>query len=64
MHRTLALVKPVLRSLRLNVSTAFATMQVSNWRRASNSCSVTKGLTAMRFSFQQGFPVKCGSGKY
>jgi hypothetical protein len=43
----LPLVKPVFRSLRLKVSTAFATMQVSNWRRASSSSSVNTGADAI-----------------
>src|ERR1039458_7650963 len=47
-----AFVNPVLRSLTLNVSTAFATMQVSNCRRASNAPSVNKGASAMYDSFQ------------
>jgi hypothetical protein len=44
---------PVFRSLASNVSIAFEIMQVSNWRRASRSASVSNDLTAIYVSFQE-----------
>ena len=52
MQRMRESVKPVLCSRTLKVSTALATMQVSIWRRASNSPSVSKGATAMYAPFK------------
>jgi hypothetical protein len=52
MQRMLAFVNPVLCNRTLNVSIAFATMQLSNCRKASNSPSVNKGASAMYASFQ------------
>src|SRR5271167_802835 len=52
MQRTLASANPVFRSLTLNDSIAFATMHVSNWRKASSSASVNKGSTGMPVSFR------------
>src|SRR5208283_722412 len=46
-------VKPVFQSLTFDESIAFATMQVSNWRRASRSCSVSKDSMAMHVSFRR-----------
>ena len=47
MQRMLAFVNPVLCNRTLKVSIAFATMQVSNCRKASNSPSFNKGASAM-----------------
>src|SRR5581483_2684923 len=50
MQRIFPLVNPVLRKRTLNVSIAFAIMQVSNWRRASNSSAVNNGAVAIQVS--------------
>src|SRR5580700_8490239 len=52
MHRILASANPVFRNRTLNDSIAFATMHVSNWRRASSSSSVSKGAIGMPRSFR------------
>src|ERR1700756_3593768 len=58
MQRMLAFVNPVLCNRILKVSIAFAIMQVSNCRKASNSPSVKKGASAMYASFQErGMPT-------
>jgi hypothetical protein len=48
MERTLPSVNPVFRNLTLNVSIAFATMQVSNWRMAASSSSVKNNALGIR----------------